>query len=34
MQLGVDIAANILNESWPDLQRKFGRKNRWNMAAQ
>jgi hypothetical protein len=33
MQLGVDMAANILKEFWPDLQRKFGRKNRWSMAA-
>ena len=26
MQLGVDMAANILKEFWPDLQRKFRRK--------
>jgi hypothetical protein len=26
-QLGVDMAANILKEFWPDLQRKFGRKH-------
>ena len=25
-QLGVDMAANILKEFWPDLQRKFGHK--------
>ena len=25
-QLGVDMAANILKEFWPDLDRKFGRK--------
>jgi hypothetical protein len=28
MQLGVDMAANILKEFWPDLQRKFRRKPR------
>jgi hypothetical protein len=27
MQLGVDMAANILKEFWPDLQRKFRRKH-------
>ena len=27
MQLGVDTAANILKEFWPDLERKFGRKH-------
>ena len=26
MQLGVDMAANILKEFWPDLERKFRRK--------
>lgn len=26
-QLGVDMAANILKEFWPDLQRKFARKH-------
>lgn len=26
MQLGVDAAANILKEFWPDFERKFGRK--------
>jgi hypothetical protein len=26
MQLGVDMAANVLKEFWPDLQRKFRRK--------
>ena len=25
MQLGVDMAANVLKEFWPDLQRKFQR---------
>ena len=28
MQLGVDMASNILKEFWPDLQRKFHRKHR------
>jgi hypothetical protein len=28
MQLGVDMAANILKEFWPDLERKFRRKHR------
>lgn len=28
MQLGVDMAANIVKEFWPDLERKFGRKHR------
>ena len=27
MQLGVDMAANILKEFWPDLERKFHRKH-------
>jgi len=27
MQLGVDMAANILKEFWPDLERKFRRKH-------
>lgn len=27
MQLGVDMAANILKEFWPDLERKFKRRN-------
>ena len=27
MQLGVDMASNILKEVWPDLQRKFRRKH-------
>lgn len=27
-QLGVDMAANILKEFWPDLDRKFGHKKR------
>jgi hypothetical protein len=26
-QLGVDMAANILKEFWPDLNRKFSRKH-------
>jgi len=28
MQLGVDMAANVLKEFWPDLQRMFSRKHR------
>jgi len=28
MQLGVDMAANVLKEFWPDLQRIFDRKHR------
>jgi len=28
MQLGVDMAANVLKEFWPDLQRKFRRNHR------
>jgi hypothetical protein len=28
MQLGVDMAANILKEFWPDLERKLKRKHR------
>jgi hypothetical protein len=27
MQIGVDMAANVLKEFWPDLRRKFGRKH-------
>jgi hypothetical protein len=27
LQVGVDTAANVLKEFWPDLQRKFGRKH-------
>jgi len=27
MQLGVDMAANILKEFWPDLERKFKHKH-------
>jgi hypothetical protein len=27
-QLGVDIAANVLKEFWPDFERKFSRKYR------
>ena len=32
-KIGVDMAANVLKEFWPDLQRKRGRENGWNMAA-
>ncbi len=28
VQLGVDMAANILKEFWPDINRKFSRKSR------
>jgi hypothetical protein len=28
MQIGVDMASNILKEFWPDVSRKFTRKNR------
>jgi hypothetical protein len=28
MQLGVDMASNVLKEFWPDLQRKFRRRHR------
>ena len=28
MQLGVDMASNVLKEFWPDVSRKFSRKNR------
>jgi hypothetical protein len=28
MQVGVDMAANILKEFWPDLERKFRHKHR------
>jgi hypothetical protein len=28
VQLGVDLAANILKEFWPDINRKFSRKHR------
>jgi hypothetical protein len=34
MQLGVDMASNILKEFWPDLERKFGRKHYQNSAHQ
>ena len=27
-QLGVDMASNILKEFWPDLERKFSRKDK------
>ena len=27
MQLGVDMAANVLKEFWPDLERKFKRQH-------
>ena len=33
VQLGVDMAANILKEFWPDLERKFRRKHSWNAAS-
>ena len=28
MQLGVDMAANVLKEFWPEIEHKFHRKNR------
>lgn len=28
MQLGVDMAANVLKEFWPEIERKFGRRHR------
>jgi len=28
MQLGVDMASNVLKEFWPDISRKFSRKDR------
>jgi hypothetical protein len=28
VQLGVDAAANVLKEFWPDFERKFSRKHR------
>jgi hypothetical protein len=28
MQIGVDMASNVLKEFWPDISRKFSRKNR------
>jgi hypothetical protein len=28
VQLGVDLAANILKEFWPDINRKFSRRSR------
>jgi hypothetical protein len=34
MQVGVDMAANILKEFWPDLHRKFRRKHREDKATQ
>jgi hypothetical protein len=27
-QIGVDVAANILKEFWPDIERKFSRRRR------
>src|SRR5271154_5443392 len=33
VQLGVDMAANILKEFWPDVERKFRRKHSWNAAS-
>jgi hypothetical protein len=32
-QLSVDMAANVLKEFWPDLERRFRRKHRWDTAA-
>jgi hypothetical protein len=26
MQIGVDMASNVLKEFWPDISRKFSRK--------
>jgi hypothetical protein len=34
MQVGVDMAANVLKEFWPDLQRKFRKKHREDAASQ
>ena len=28
MQVGVDMASNVLKEFWPDVSRRFSRKNR------
>ena len=28
MQLGVDMVSNVLKEFWPDVNRRFSRKNR------
>jgi hypothetical protein len=33
VQLGVDMAANVLKEFWPDLERKFKRKHHQDVAA-
>jgi len=33
VQLGVDMAANVLKEFWPDLERKFRRKHHQDVAA-
>jgi len=33
VQLGVDMASNILKEFWPDLERKFKRKHHQDVAA-
>jgi hypothetical protein len=33
VQLGVDMAANILKEFWPDLERKFRRKHHHDTVA-
>jgi hypothetical protein len=33
VQLGVDMAANILKEFWPDFERKFSRKHHRDAAA-
>jgi hypothetical protein len=32
VQLGVDMAANVLKEFWPDLERKFKRKHHQDVA--
>ena len=33
IQIGVDMAANVLKEFWPDLERKFRRQHRQNTTA-
>jgi hypothetical protein len=30
VQLGIDMAGNILKEFWPDFERKFSRKHQRN----
>jgi hypothetical protein len=32
-QLGIDMAANVLKEFYPDLERKLARKHRRDLAA-